>query len=102
METEQKEFIENLYNQLTHAESSLIEVKANEDQYIKNINNLEKEKDNLSKDIDSLLEEMERLESGLEIQKDSRHKTRIVAIGSKKLGTRILLFWNEKNNNTYS
>lgn len=77
LETEQKELIKNLSGKLKKNESRLSEVKLKEDDYLKKIVGLRKDKGNLSRDIDGLLDEMEKLEHGLEDQRDVKEETEI-------------------------
>jgi hypothetical protein len=73
-ETEQKELIQRLSHHLTRAESRLKDVEAKENNYLKKIAELNKNREDVSKDIDGLLEEMEQLEEGLEEQQSLKEE----------------------------
>jgi hypothetical protein len=73
-ETEREKRIELLSEQFTQAESRLKEVEGKEGHYLRRIADFRKSKEDLSKDIDGLLEEMEKLEEGLEDQKDLKQE----------------------------
>ena len=64
-EAKQKELIQRYSGRLSLAESRLKEVEVKEDDYLKKITKLKKDKKDLSEDVDGLLEEMENLDVGL-------------------------------------
>lgn len=76
-EKKQKEITRRLSEQLSQAESTLQQVGIKEEEYLKKIAQLNKDKSDLSKDIDGLLEEMEGLEAGLEAQRRIKEETEI-------------------------
>ena len=69
------EVIKELSGHLDQAEIRLGQVKDRENDYLKNIGSLKKERKGLSTDIDELLEEIEQLETGLEGQRRLREET---------------------------
>ena len=72
-ESEHLKAIQDLTVRLKENESDLIDIRRKEDEYLKNITLLKKERENLSTDIDDLLEEVERLESGLHDQRNLKN-----------------------------
>ncbi|MFH1673110.1 MAG: hypothetical protein ABIF87_06765 [Pseudomonadota bacterium] len=79
-ETERQEakhetVIRGLTRRLRKTENGLKAVKANQVDYLTRIAGLKKEKTDLSKDVDALLEEIEKLEEGLDTQKDVKEAT---------------------------
>ncbi|MBW2646404.1 MAG: hypothetical protein JRE23_09545 [Deltaproteobacteria bacterium] len=79
-ETERQEVkhetvIRGLTRRLRKTENGLKAVKANQVDYSTKIAGLKKEKSSLSKDVDALLEEIEKLEEGLDTQKDLKEAT---------------------------
>jgi hypothetical protein len=79
-ETERQEVkhetvIRGLTRRLRKTENGLKAVKANQVDYLTRIAGLKKEKTDLSKDVDALLEEIEKLEEGLDTQKDLKEAT---------------------------
>ncbi len=74
-ETERQEkkhetVVRGLTRRLRKADTGLKAVKVNQVDYLKKIVGLKKDKKDLSKDVDAFLEEIEKLEEGLESQKD--------------------------------
>jgi hypothetical protein len=74
LERERKNYIEELTDKLKDTETGLTEIRVKEDDYLKKIDELKRERETLSTDIDGLLEEMETLEKGLSDQRDLREK----------------------------
>ena len=74
-ETDQKNLIQRLSGQLKQAESKLKEVGTKEEDFIKKIAELKKDKRDLSKDVDGLLKETEELEAGLRDQRSLKEET---------------------------
>ncbi len=83
-ETEQKELISQLSEQLDLAESGLGEIKAKENNYLKKIAEFKKDKKDLSQDINGLLEEMETLEAGLKTQRNLKEEMEIEVLELKE------------------
>ncbi|MBW1704757.1 MAG: hypothetical protein JRJ86_06275 [Deltaproteobacteria bacterium] len=83
-ETEQKNLIQRLSDQLTLAEKRLKQAKGKEDNYLGRIENLKKEKKELSKDVDVFMEEMEGLESGLKEQRELKEEMEFEVIQLKE------------------
>jgi len=73
-ETEQKDLINRLSEQVSLAEKRLKETQGKEDNYQEKIDELKKDKKDLSKDIDGFVEEMEGLESGLKEQSELKEE----------------------------
>jgi len=73
-EEEQKSLVQNLSDQLNHAEEKLNEVEARESEYVERISALRKDKDELARDVDGLIEELESQEAGLKDQKRIREE----------------------------
>jgi uncharacterized protein YoxC len=82
-EREQAGTIVKLSERLSSYENELAKIKEKERVYSDSIKDLNKEKTTLSSDIDGLLEEIERLESGLKMQKELR-ETREMEIDALK------------------
>jgi len=74
-EREHKNYIEKLTDKLKETESGLSDIRVKEDNYLKKIEELKKDRESLSTDINGLLEEMETLEKGLTAQRNLREKS---------------------------
>jgi len=69
-EAEQNELIQRLSSELGVKESKLRDVETKEREYLKKIGEFRKEKQVLSKDVDALLEELEKLENGIQTERN--------------------------------
>ena len=77
---EERSLTQNLSKQLKQAEERLKDVEDRMEGYLKKIGELRQDKRSMSEDIDGLLEEMEKLEVGLEDQKNLKEETELDVI----------------------
>ena len=73
-EAVREKHLQELSRSLQEAGARLDQIRAREEQYARKIETLKKEKTELTKDVDSLLEEMEKLEQGLQAEKDLKQR----------------------------